>query len=167
MKKILILSGVILVAALLVAGGFWGGMTYQTNQANQASQARTNFLNARGQANDGQVPGNGQFPGGAPGAGFFGGGGTTGQVKAIEGNVLTLSTAQDVATVNLSDATQIEKTASGDLSDLQPGTRVIVIGETGSDGSINASRIQILNSTPPDGPNPSDVANPPAAGTEP
>ena len=163
MKKVLIVLGAILVAALLAAGGFWGGMAYQSNQA---SQARANFASARGQANGGQLPTDGQFPGAGPGAGFFGGG-TTGEVKAIDGNVITLSTAQDVITVNLSDSTQIEKTASGDLSDLQPGTRVIVSGQADSSGNISASRIQILNGNLPDVTNPPGASNPPAAGSEP
>ena len=154
MKKVLITVGVVIFAVLIAAGSFWAGMAYQTNKA---EQARANFFNARGQfgegqfPQDGQLPGGGQFfrdgqlPGGGQGGGIFGRGGTFGQVKTVDGNVLTLSTAEDVTTVHLSDATQFEKTVQGSTSDLQPGTRVLVIGETEKDGSLTASRIQILN----------------------
>ena len=68
-----------------------------------------------------------------------------GEVKSIEGNVLTVSTAQDVTTVNLSDTTQIVKSVEGTTSDLQPGVRVMVTGEQDNDGNITASQITILN----------------------
>lgn len=162
MKKVLLIVGAILLAAVIGGGSFWGGMRYQ---ANKASQAQANFFNARG----GQAPGGGQFPregafpgngqpGGGPGSNngafFAGGRGTMGEVKSIEGNVLTLSTAEDVTTVNLSEDTEVTKTASGTLDDLQPGTRVMVTGETDSEGTISANRITILNDNPPGLPNP-------------
>ena len=135
MKKIIIIVGAVLLAGLIAAGSFLAGMAYQTNKA---EQARVNFFNSRGQLGEGQfpqggqapfegqLPGGGQFrpegqlPGGGQGAFFFGRGGTIGQVKAIDGDTMTLSTAQDVTTVNLSDTTQIEKTVSGSVSDLTP-----------------------------------------------
>jgi len=162
MKKIVIILGAILLVGLVAAASFWGGMAYQTNKA---ERARANFIKDRGQPGggqlpfDGQLPPDGQFPlegqmpGGEQGAGFFGGRGTTGQVKTVDGNVMTLSTAQDVTTVHLSDATQIEETVVGSTSDLQPGVRVVVTGQEEKDGSFTASRIQILNENaalPPD-----------------
>jgi hypothetical protein len=146
MKKIIIVVAAVVLAALIAAGSFWGGMAYQTNRANQI---RENFMNSRGMGG-GQFPNGGQgFPmmNGTPNAsrqGFFGGRGTTGQVKSIDGNVLTLSTAQEVVTVNLSNTTEIQKTVSGTVSDLQPGMRVIVSGQRDNSGSITASQIQIL-----------------------
>jgi hypothetical protein len=142
MKKVLIIVGVILAAVLISGASFWGGMTYQSNKVNQA---RTNFFNSRGgQPADGQFQGNGQLPSGAQGQGFRGGG-TVGQVKSIDGNVLTLSTAQNVATVNLTDTTKIMKSVEGTTSDLQPGMRVLVAGERDSNGNITASQITIVN----------------------
>lgn len=164
MKKILMIAGVILIAVLLSAGGFWGGMTYQSNQADQV---RANFMASRGLAGDGQIPSGGLFPNGGQfpndgqGAGSFAGRGTTGQVKTIDGNVMTVSTAENITTVNLSTSTQIEKSVSGALSDLEPGTRVIVTGQRDQDGNLTASRVQILDFDP------QDMANPPEAGTAP
>ena len=150
MKKILLVLGIILALGLATGGGFYGGMRYQTAQA---EQSRNDFFNARGQlpedgsgfsggaAPDGAtngVPPAGQFPGGP-------GGGTTGVVKTVDGDVLTISTAQDVTTVNLTDATTVQQTVNGTLADLQPGVRVRVQVQTDDQGAISASQIVILD----------------------
>jgi len=156
-KKILIITGVILLVILVGAGGFWGGMTYK---ANQNSQAQASFFEQRGGSpSTGQFPSDGQFPEGMQfqGAGqgnfdqtqgIFRGSGTMGQVKSIEGDVLTISTAQDVTTVNLADNTTIIKSIEGSASDLQPGVRVMVAGEADDEGNITANQITILNNNP-------------------
>jgi hypothetical protein len=148
-KNILIVVGVILLVVLAGAGGFWGGKAYQDNQG---SQAQARFFEQRGGQADGQVPGGGQFPEGMQlpegsqfQGGFRGMGGTMGEVKSIEGNVLTLSTAENVTTVNLSEDTKIVKSVEGTTGDLQSGVRVTVMGETDKDGNINASQITIVN----------------------
>ncbi len=159
MRKILIIIGGVLLAAVIAAGSFWGGMAYQTNQVNQIS---TNFFNSRGQGNNGQIPGNGTgFPNNGQNPGFFGGGGTVGQVKTIEGNVMTVSTARDVTTVNLSATTQIEKPVSGTIDDLIPGVQVMVTGQRDSNGEIIASQVTILIN------NPTGPVSTPTAGTGP
>jgi hypothetical protein len=147
MKKVLIITGIIVLFAVVAAGSFWGGMTYQTNKVNQA---RLNFENARGPISGGQVPGDGTgFPrdgmsgGQAPGGGL--GGGMVGQIKTIEGDVMTVSTAQDVTTVNLTTTTQIQKTVAGTTDALQPGTRVMIAGQRDSNGNITATQITIIN----------------------
>lgn len=145
MKKILIIIGAVLLAVLLSAGSFYGGMAYQRNQQNQI-QAR--FFQSRG------LPGGGFENGGGFGnngsdsgqrRSFFGGGGVTGQVKSLDGNTLIISTAQNTTTVNLTGSTQIEKPATGSTADLQPGVRVVVNGQTGADGNITADQITIIN----------------------
>lgn len=121
-------------------------MTYQTNQADQI---RTNFFNARGGTLEGGFTQGMQPPGGAPGQGFFGGLGTSGEVKTINGNVITVSTAQDVITVNLSDSTRIEKMESGAIADLQPGTQVMIVGQSDSNGNITADQVTIITGIVP------------------
>ena len=157
MKKIIIIIGAILLAALIAGGCFYAGMAYQTNQADQA---RARFMQDRGMT-EGEMPQPGQFPGGnlpeemqpPSGGGMgFSGRGTTGVVKSIDGNGFTISTAQDVTTVNLSEDTRIEQYASAAITDLQPGVRVMVTGQQDEDGNITASQILIVNSDP-SGPN--------------
>jgi hypothetical protein len=147
MKKILIIAGAIVLAGALSAGSFFGGRAYERSQA---SQVQADFLRSRGIPQNGAGNGAQGFNGGQGGTGgqrqFFlgGGGGVTGQVKSIDGNVLTISTAQDVTTVNLSDTTVIEKSVAGTTADLQPGLRVLVTGQRDSKGNISASQIMIL-----------------------
>ena len=60
-------------------------------------------------------------------------------------DVMTLSTAMDVTTVNLSASTQVEKSATASVADLQPGMQVTVTGQRDSNGEISASRSMILS----------------------
>jgi hypothetical protein len=153
MKKALIIIGAILALCIVGAAGFWGGMKYQEKQVDQV---RANFENARG-----PMPGGGEFPQGGdfqgegdfqnPQAqGFVGrGGGVSGQVKTVDDNMITISTAEDVTTVNLSEATRIQQTVSLPVSELQPGMRVMVIGEKDEAGEVNAVQIMILDDAMP------------------
>ncbi len=145
MKKALMIIGAIAVLALVSIGSFWGGVTYQSNRLNQV---RENFLRARGMPEGGQFPGGnltepGRFPGG-----------TTGVIKTIAGDVVTLSTAQEVTNVVLSATTRVEKYQLAATSDLKVGMRVQVIGEQDQKKGILASRIVILNQ---------DISNPASA----
>jgi hypothetical protein len=153
-KNSLIIIGVVALVILVGAGGFWGGMTYQSYKDGQA-QARF-FEQRGGQITEGQMPGNQQFPegmpfqGGGPGSselaqGDFRSNGTMGQVKSFDGDLLIISTAQDVTTVNLSSDTTIVKSVEGTMDDLQPGVRIMVVGEQDEDGKFNASQITILD----------------------
>ena len=150
MKKGLWILGAVILVAALAGGGFYAGMQYQQSLADQA---QANFIQMRGEGG-GAFPGGGQMlPGGelpAEGQVFSVrggmGGGLMGTVKSLDGETLTLSTAEDVTTVTLSDATTVRMTVTGDLSDLAEGARVMVTGETDKDGSLTATQIQILSS---------------------
>lgn len=101
---------------------------------------------------------NGQFGQGNTGGRQFGGqfGGTfgginpeqfgncvaRGQIKAVNGETLEISTADKVVIVKVSDQTLISKTDKGALSDLQPGDRVTVFSKETGD-SPTASTIQL------------------------
>jgi hypothetical protein len=143
MKKItivIIIVSAIVIAAGSAAGGFFGGRAYERNQANTT---RNNFLTSRGvqDFNPGVNP-NGT---GAPAGGF--GGGATGQIKSIDGNTLTLTTARNETKVTLSETTRIEKSTTGALADLQAGQEVMVTGQRDSNGNITAVQVQILPAT--------------------
>jgi hypothetical protein len=160
MKRLLLILGIITLIALAAAGGFYGGVRYQTNKV---SQVQANFERERGQFPTGQFPGgaagfpsdDGQAP--AQAGGMGGTGGIAGQVKTIEGEVLTVSTSDNVTTVNLSDDTQIQKSTLVTMktSDLQPGMQVMVIGQKDTDGIVSARQVMILTDTPTNKPYPS------------
>jgi hypothetical protein len=160
MKKIMVIIGAIVLVGLIAAGSFWGGRTYQ---ASRVEQVRARFERERGPQGGGQIPepgaaGIAEAPGNMQG--MFGGRGASGQVKTVEGELLTLSTAQDVTTVRLSADTQIVMTVDGTVTDLQPGLRVMVIGERAENGEITARQITILSEEPfePIGPLPTGKA---------
>jgi hypothetical protein len=135
MKKILfITSGIVLLVVVGVAS-FYGGRTYQRNQT-EAIQAR--FFATRGLANTGGTTGTGSFTQGSFPRGL------QGTIKSIQGNVMTLSTAQNVVTVNLSSSTIILKAVSGTNSDLATGATVTVTGQRDSSGNENATQVLIL-----------------------
>ncbi len=103
----------------------------------------------------GQRPGGGQFGGGGFGGGNFGGFGgaqvgncvARGQIKAVNGDAVEISTADKVVTVKVNDATVITKTDRGTISDLQVGDRVTVFSQETGD-TPTASGIQLQRNLP-------------------
>ncbi len=118
-------------------------------------------------------------PGNNPGSGSPGGGnarGAFGTVTKIDGNTLTLTTAQGQVTVKVSSNTSIQKTTIGTLSDLNEGQSLTVIGRQDTNGNITATSLIIIRqrgqgapSIPPAGANPSPSGRPtrPGNGTNP
>jgi Domain of unknown function (DUF5666) len=145
----LIVVGLIVIGALAGFGGYTAGVNAGKSQA---LAARDTFLAQRG-IGSGQVGGafNGQGTGG--GRQFNPENFAAGQVKQIDGNTIQLSTAQSVVTVKVSDKTQIQKMASGSLSDVQTGERITVQGTRGTNGVMTAQSIQIGGRFPGGGPN--------------
>jgi hypothetical protein len=147
MKKGIWIGGSIVVALILMGASFYGGTLYQKNQQ---ARAQASFLASRGiTSNFGGTNGGNFFRAqGTPGANYITrgglGGGAQGQVKSINGNTLSLSTAQNVTNVTLSDSTVILKSDPGTVADLKVGDRVLVTGERDSSGNITASQIEVL-----------------------
>jgi Domain of unknown function (DUF5666) len=144
----------VIVVSLIVIGaaaGF-GGYTAGVNAGKtQALAARNDFLAARGV---GTGQGAAALNGGQNGGRQFNPDNlASGQVKQIDGNTIQLSTAQAVVKVKVNDQTQIQKMASGSLSDIQAGERVTVQGTRGADGVMTAKSIQIGGRFPGGGPN--------------
>jgi hypothetical protein len=116
----------IFAGAVLLAGGFLGGV--QVEKHFGAHSTATPAV----------------FPSGFRNAGGFGGGGngggTTGTVKLVDGSTVYVTTANgDVVIVHTTGNTTV--TTAGSVKDLTVGSTVTVTGQTGSDGSVTASRI--------------------------
>jgi hypothetical protein len=76
------------------------------------------------------------------GAGLFGGGGTFGTVKLVDGNIVYVQTASGgIVQVFTSPATKVTISSSAPVKDLLPGETVIVVGTTKANGSIAATSI--------------------------
>jgi len=71
-------------------------------------------------------------------------GGLTGVIETVDGNVVTVNTAQSSVTATLMVDTKIRRFTEGTLSDLQPGMRVTLVGEPGLDGAVEARSV-LLN----------------------
>ncbi len=128
----------VLLAVVLAAGVGFGGYTLGVQAGTARAQAlRNNFLAARGLGGQGQG-GNGQGSGQFNANNF-----ASGQVKSINGDTITLSTATTVVTIKLASGTQIQKMGPATPSDIQVGERITVQGTRGSDGSLAAESVQI------------------------
>jgi hypothetical protein len=69
--------------------------------------------------------------------------GAMGTLSKIDGNVLTLTTSQGTAMVNVGPDTTIQETVTGTISDLQEGQSLSVIGSRDANGNISATSIRI------------------------
>jgi len=153
MRKVAAILGAVLVVLLDGGGSFYGGMIFErTRQTDLQAQ----FFADRGFPEGGQM-----IPGGNPQEGFGQSGtpnvpqgqgivgrGANGTIESLEGDTLTLSTAQDQTTVLLTDQTVINRFVAGERGDLQPGAQVTVLGERDDSGRITATTIQILSDAP-------------------
>jgi hypothetical protein len=68
---------------------------------------------------------------------------TTGTISQINGNNLTVTTAQSQVTVNIGSDTAIQKTTGVALSDLHAGDSLTVFGSPDNNGNINAISITV------------------------
>ncbi|MCJ7543799.1 MAG: DUF5666 domain-containing protein [Phycisphaerae bacterium] len=153
MRRLAVVLGAVLVVLLVGGGSFYGGMVFErSRQTNLQAQ----FFAGRGFSEGGQIPlggippeGFGQFtgPNESGGQGVIGRG-ANGTIESLEGDTLTLSTAQDQTTVLLTDQTVINRFVAGERGDLQPGAQVTVLGERDDSGRITATTIQILSDAP-------------------
>lgn len=147
------------VAIIGVGVGFFGGIKYQQFKGG----AMANFANMTAEQRQATFQ---QFRGGT-GGNTARRGGTGGQF--INGDILSKDDKSITVTVMgggskiifFSPSTSIGKTTEGTQEDLAVGKRVMVSGNTNSDGSVTAQSIQIR----PDMPAGSNT-NPPAPGAQ-
>lgn len=135
-----------LLAILLVAGGFIGGVLVQKGQ-NSGGGGGLGANAARAFA----AAAAGRHAGGAGGAGAAGGfrgapGGATptiGQVTNVQGKTLYVTTTQgNTVKVSVPEGATVTRTTSSSVKDVHPGESVIVQGTKRSDGSISASSVR-------------------------
>ena len=93
----------------------------------------------------------GQAGGGGPGGGglaggtrFGGGGGLTGTIEKVDGNTVTINTAQGPLLAAIGDDTTIQKTVEVTSAELTEGTLVTVTGARGEDGTVLADSIFVV-----------------------
>lgn len=137
---------ILVVGVLMGAVGFVGGKTYQEAQTPKMGQ----FMQQRN--GEGQRGGNNQEMGQR--VQMRSGGITAGEVVSLEDQTLTLKMADGSSKiVVLSDSTSYQKTDSATKTDLGTGSKVTVIGESNTDGSLTAKTVMLGENsfTPPMG----------------
>ncbi len=121
---------VVIVALLIAAGSFYGGMTYAQSKV-------PSFARAGGAA----------FAAGGATRGMRGGaagGFVSGEVISKDATSLTLKlTNGGSKIVFLSASTTVMKTATGSMDDIAVGQQITTTGSTNTDGSMTAQTIQV------------------------
>jgi hypothetical protein len=144
---------VALAGLVLLVAGFVGGAQVEKNWGtpNGASNRPAPFASGNpfagfggrfGGTAGGGTADSGTAGGGAARGGQNGGGETTGTVKLVDGNTVYITTPQNqTVIVKTTGSTTVNVAQPGSLKDLAPGTAVTIQGQTGSDGSVNATSI--------------------------
>lgn len=129
----------VLFCGVLLAAGFAGGIEANKHWGTPGGPS--------GMPAAGNGPGMAGGPGGRePGAGgrqaMPGGGATVGTVKVVSQGTLYVQTMDgSVVTVETSDATQVQVSRAGKVSDLKPGAAVTVQGTGDASGKVTATTI--------------------------
>jgi hypothetical protein len=125
-----------LAAALVLVAGFVGGFFVgASGDDSKVAGGPGGFPAVRGDFPQGaEGPGGGQIPGG--GADF-----TAGTIESVDGNTLTITTADgSTVEVDADDAT-VTLREDGSVSDLKEGDSVVVSGQNEGDGKMTADSV--------------------------
>lgn len=135
--KMIAVSAIIILA--VSGGSFYGGMKYEQSQSPASKFANRNFqqgANATGTKNV---------------ASRTNGGGVAGEIISKDDKSITVKLHDGGSKIIfLSETTKTTKSAQtdGTAADLAVGKQVSITGTANSDGSINASNIQLISSLP-------------------
>lgn len=148
-----------LMAVLLTAFGFIGGVLVEKGEGSPGSSAggasglASRFASLRSAAAGASgAPGATSAGGGGRGAGLFGAGGagagglgaTVGQVAYLSGSTLYVTDGEgNTVKVKTSDASTVSKTVKSDVKGIHPGETVIVTGSAGTNGGVQAESIRV------------------------
>jgi hypothetical protein len=150
-----------LVAVVLLAGGFLGGVEVQKRQGSGASAAAGGAgapfaarlaAGGGGGAGAGGAAGGGGGAGGAAGqaggqsgrsgaAGGAGASATVGTVANVKGSTLYVTGADGTVKVKTDDTSKVTRNASSSASAVHPGDTVVVQGPKAASGTVTATSV--------------------------
>lgn len=147
-----VLLGVVALAGSFVLGA-WVEKHHGAKPATTAT-ATTGSANANAAAAAGGFAGRGGANANANGAAAAGGGAggaagalgnaTVGQVKLVDGNNVYVTTQDGtIVKVKVDPSLAIQVTKQGTVADLTTGETVIVQGDAGADGTVNATSVRL------------------------
>ncbi len=138
-----------------LSAGFLVGVLVDKNQgSSSASSAGAGSFAALAQQFGGAFPGGGAIGNSGVPTGATSAAGTTGQIKLIDGsNVYVVDSTGKTTKVSTTADSKISASQPSSLSALKTGDTVVVVGPTGSDGTVTATSItasgdQAPSSTP-------------------
>jgi hypothetical protein len=148
-----------LLAVLLIACGFIGGVLVEKGETSSSSSAgsaasglASRFAGLRG-GSTGSTAGSATHSSSAGGAGggAFGGSGanrpTAGTVAYLDGSTLYVTNSEgNTIKVKTSAATSVNKTVTSSVKGIHPGETVTITGSTGSNGAVSAESISVGSS---------------------
>jgi hypothetical protein len=134
-----------LVAVIGALGGFYFGAKYGQGHPPSSSTATTVASTTTANQSAGAGAGaNGGGGGGGGGAAALFGSAASGQITAVNGNTITVHDRQSNKDIKVNIAVaRITKTDQGTATDLTTNTAVMVVGQTGADGTVSAQLITI------------------------
>jgi hypothetical protein len=126
---------VVIIAALVGAVAFFGGMKYSDMQrTNQRGNAMRQFQNGQGGPN-GASGFRGNRTGGRP---------VVGEVVSVDATTMTVKLADGTSKiVVLSETTTVSATATAAKTDIKVGSKVGAFGTDNADGSLTAQSVQL------------------------
>jgi len=138
---------IILIAAIIGAAAFYAGMKYIQSKTSQGRLSQANLQNLQNLSPEERQK-RLQELGLNTGARFRGNinsnGLITGEIIAKDDKSLTIKLKDGGSKiVFISESTEITKSVTGTLSDLEIGRNIIINGTTNPDGSITAQMIQL------------------------
>ncbi len=115
-----------IIGLVLIAAGFYGGITYAKNKGPVRSGQFVQFGAGGGR--------------GLRGMGGFNGG----EIISKDATGITIKSPDgSTKIVLIASSTEVMKTVTGSINDLSIGENITAMGQTNSDGSLTASSIQI------------------------
>lgn len=146
------LIAIVIAIAVVVGGGaFFGGMKYAESKSPRSRVSQADFQNLQNLSPEERqqrlqelgVNAGAGFRGGRTGR-QTGGGFTSGEIISKDDKSVTVKLRDGGSKiVFLSNSTEITKSASGNIDDLEVGKNVSVNGSANSDGSITAQSVQL------------------------
>jgi hypothetical protein len=152
-RRLLAPAPVALMAILLIACGFIGGVLVEKGQTSSSSggSIASRFAALRSGSSSSGSSGAAGAPtargaGGFAAAGGFGaaGGITTGSVAYVVGSTLYVTTSEgNTVKVTTAPGATVSKTVDSSVAAIHPGETVVVTGTTGQGGAVAAESIRV------------------------
>jgi len=134
---------IVVITLVALGAGFFGGVQFQKSQKVKTPSG------FQGGLQDGLGKGTTTTRNGTAGMNRNGNQPVSGEITSIDDTGVTIKTADGGSKIIIfSSSTKVNKTTEGSKSDLTKGATVMIIGTTGTDGTVTAQTVNIGNITP-------------------